>query len=93
MKNNKSHPGNPSGLRGTGSKKRVGATVKRLELSDEVARSVRIICSLRFGDAKKDTVQKYVSELILADWQEWDKKIEADAESALEGEIMPHSQK
>lgn len=89
MKTNKSHPGNPSGLRGTGSKERVGATVKRITLSDDVARSARTICALRFGDARKETIEAYVSSLILADWQEWDKKIEADAESALEGEAIP----
>jgi len=86
MKNAKSHPGNASGLRGTGSKERVGATTKRITLSDNVAQSARTICSLRLGNARKETIEAYVSGLILADWQGWNDKIEADSASALKGE-------
>lgn len=82
--NRKSHPGNPSGLRGSGSKQNVGATVRTVTFAMEIARLVRIVCLSLYGKADKDTVTKYVTNLALANWREWDNKVEENANRASE---------
>ena len=87
-KMNKSHPGNLSGLRGTGSKERVGATVKRINLSKDVANALRFVCLQLYGKADVETSIRHVSNLILADEKLVNDKIESDSEKALNGEIL-----
>lgn len=84
----KSHPGNPSGRRGSGSKTRVGATVRRIGLEKEAALCLRVVCLALYGKADTETVAKHVTALVLADWQAWDEQTQANAEKALEGEAI-----
>jgi len=50
----------------------------------EIARLVRIVCLSLYGKADKDTVTKYVTNLALANWREWDNKVEENANRASE---------
>lgn len=86
--NPKSHPGNLSGRRGSGSKERVGATVRRIGLEKEVALCLRVVCLSLYGRADTETVAKHVTNLVFADWQAWDEQTQASAERTLEGEAI-----
>lgn len=86
---NRSHPGNPSGLRGTGSKERVGATVARVALSKEARRALRIVCLQLYGKADKETVNRHVGGLILAEWSRLDQIFRAKAEESIQASAQP----
>lgn len=72
--------GNLSGKRGRGSKEKVGATVNTIKLDKPTAKSLRIVCLDLYGTADKDTASKHVTNLVLADWREWDQRVQENAE-------------
>lgn len=69
-----------------GSRKNAGAMVKSVSFADPVAQSIRVVCLSLYGKADKETVTRYVTNLALYDYQEWDKRQQENAEKALEGE-------
>lgn len=69
-----------------GVRKNVGALVRTVSFTKPIAQSIRAVCLSLYGKADKDTVTRYVTNLTLYDWQEWDKKQQENAEKALEGE-------
>ena len=66
----------------------MGATVKRINLSKDVANALRFVCLQLYGKADVETSIRHVSNLILADEKLVNDKIESDSEKALNGEIL-----
>lgn len=83
---NKSHVGNASGKRGTGSKDRVGKKPNSVTFPADIAADLRLVCWSLYGSDNKEALTKYMTNLALASIEQWQEKQRGNEELALEGE-------